>query len=85
MLTKSLFWLHVVQNPLFDVEIVHQNYFVSGHSQMDSDKDFGIIEKAKQNFPHIYVPNDWVNVVKKAKTEETLCSDKATTIRFEEC
>jgi len=37
---------------------------------MDSDKDFGIIEKAKQNFPHIYVPNEWVNVVKKAKQKK---------------
>lgn len=67
---NALFWLHVVQNPTFGVEVVHQKYFVSGHSWMDSDKDFGVIEKAKQRFPNVYVPDDWVNIVKNAKKQK---------------
>lgn len=66
----AVFWLHVVANPRFKIETVDQKYFLSGHSWMDSDKDFGVIEKAKAHFSNIFVPSDWVEVVKNSKTKQ---------------
>ena len=40
---------------------------ISGHSYMEYDQDFGVIEKSKKRTQHVFVSNDWVNIVKKFK------------------
>ena len=39
-------WLHMVESGILD-EVVHK-FFVPGHSMMDSDRDFDLIEKKKE-------------------------------------
>jgi len=40
---------------------------VSGHSYLPCDRDFGVIEKQKKYHPEIYIPNDWITVILKAR------------------
>ena len=49
-------WLHMVESGMLD-EVVHK-FFVPGHSMMDTDRDFGLIEKRKRATHHVYTHHD---------------------------
>ncbi|KAJ8869443.1 hypothetical protein PR048_028433, partial [Dryococelus australis] len=36
-----------------------------GHTYMECDKDFGLIEKCKKFLNNVYVPSDWMDTVKQ--------------------
>ena len=56
------FWMYIVKNT--NIEIVDHQFFLSGHSFNECDRDFGQIELKKKNFKQsIYVPEDWVRPV----------------------
>ncbi|KAL4153193.1 hypothetical protein QTP88_001026 [Uroleucon formosanum] len=46
---------------------IHHKFLVSGHSYLPCDRDFGVIEKQKKYHPEIYIPNDWITVILKAR------------------
>lgn len=74
----AVFWLHVVSSPEIPIDWVDHKFFVSGHSYMDSDKDFGVIEKAKKHTPSVMVPDDWVHIIQNAKQSNKFKVTKLT-------
>lgn len=55
------FWMYIVQNT--HIKSVDHRFFVSGHSFMECDQDFAVIEKAKRRLTHIFTPEEWVSFV----------------------
>lgn len=49
------------------VEKINHTFFVTGHSYLACDQDFGLIEKKKKYFKTIFTPDDWVEVIKAAR------------------
>ena len=59
------FWLYVICNT--NIQTLDHKFLVSGHSFMECDQNFGIIEKAKKNSDReVFVPEDWETLVAKA-------------------
>lgn len=58
-----LFWLYALNDESNNIEMVDQKFFVSGHSYMSCDRDFGIIEQHKACNPYVFIPDDWVKIV----------------------
>ena len=56
---KMCLWLHMVE---LDEEV--HTFFVPGHSMMDSDQDFGLIEKRATQ--HVYTHHDWIRLIESA-------------------
>ena len=46
-------------------KVIDHLYLKRGHTYLDNDRDFSIIEKRKA-FAEVYVPRDWYQVVKEA-------------------
>ena len=40
---------------------------VSGHSYLPNDRDFGCVDTARRKQQHIFVPDDWFDLVVKAR------------------
>lgn len=68
------FWSYVVSTT--KIETVDHKFLVSGHSFMECDQDFGIIEKRKKKTSHVFIPNDWMNIV--AQSSKTFLVHKMT-------
>ena len=49
------------------LEVINQKFFIPGHSFSTCDQDFGIIEKEKRYHKNIYVPDDWIEVIRASK------------------
>lgn len=58
------FWNYVVSNT--QIETVNHKFLVSGHSFMECDQDFGLIEKVKRKTSFVFIPDDWMNIVAKS-------------------
>lgn len=58
------FWMYIVKNT--HIETVDHKFLVAGHSYMECDEDFGLIEKTKKNLQFVFVPDDWVSAVASA-------------------
>ena len=56
-------WLHVVDSDDYSYTTVDQKFMTVGHSYLPNDRDFGSIETARLKANHIYVPQDWCNLV----------------------
>lgn len=52
------------------IKAITQKYFIPGHSYNSCDRSFAIIEKAKRMKSDLYVPNDWIDLIKSAKKSE---------------
>lgn len=61
-------WLYLVQSGQFD-EIVHK-FFVPGHSFMDSDRDFGLIEQKQRGEQYIFTHEGWVDLIKRTRVKK---------------
>ena len=46
------------------------HFIRSGHLYPPNDADFGVIERAKKTGKDIYVPKDWMEVVRKARSRK---------------
>lgn len=55
------FWMYIVKNT--HIETVDHKFLVPGHSYMECDQNFGLIEKTKKQQQYVFVPDDWVKVV----------------------
>lgn len=58
------FWMNIVQNT--HIETVDHKFLIAGHSYMECDEDFGLIEKSKKHLQYVYVPDEWVSFVASA-------------------
>lgn len=52
------------------LETIEQKYFVPGHSYNSCDRCFGIIERKRKTTVDLYTPDDWVQLIKEAKTRD---------------
>lgn len=55
------FWTYIVQHSY--IKSVDHRFLVSGHSFMECDQDFALIEKAKRKLTHLFTPDDWIHFV----------------------
>ena len=60
-------WMHIVSSSDFKYTVIDHKFMISGHSYLPNDRDFGNIEKANHRTQHIFVPDDWCTLVKKAR------------------
>ena len=44
---------------------------IFGHLYLPNDRDFGSIKKANQRTQHVFVPEDWCNLVENARTKKS--------------
>lgn len=58
---------YILESELSVLNQIDHKFLVSGHSFMPCDQDFGVIEKNKKFVENIYVPDDWVRVIKTAR------------------
>jgi len=56
---------HCVQSLPLDSFTLH--YMQSGHSYLPNDADFGVIERAKRTARDVYVPEQWMELVRQAR------------------
>lgn len=54
------------------VETIDHKFLVSGHSYLLNDQDIGLLEKYKKYLQNVYVPSDWVQVVREARKKHLL-------------
>lgn len=57
----------IVSSPEYTAVKIDHKFFVSGHSYMACDQDFGLVEKQKRFFKNIFVPQDWEQVILAAR------------------
>ena len=55
------FWTYIVQHT--HIKSVDHQFLVSGHSFMECDQDFALIEKSKRKLTNIFTPDDWIHFV----------------------
>jgi hypothetical protein len=67
-----LFYDILVKNKVF--EEINLIYPIPGHSYLDNDRDFGLIEKARKKVHKIVLPSEWVNLVKSSNKKISLKS-----------
>ena len=60
--------MNLVLDPKLSIKVIDHKFLVSGHSFLPNDQDFGVIESASRKCIQIFTPEDWLQVVKKAKT-----------------
>ena len=60
-------WLHIVTSNDYPYCLVDHKFMVSGHSYLPNDRDFGCVETARRKQQHIFVPDDWFDLVEKAR------------------
>lgn len=58
--------LHLLPN----VDVITQNFFIPGHSYNSCDRSFALIENQRKVTTEIYVPRQWMNVVRISKKKE---------------
>lgn len=73
---------YITSHPDYIVEKIDHKFFVSGHSYLACDQDFGLIEKQKKFFKNIFIPDDWIEVIKAARKKDPFKIRKMTTEDF---
>ena len=62
-------WLYIVASPDFPVTTIDQKFMMVGHSYLPNDRDFGSIETARRKASHLYVPQDWSELVRNSRRQ----------------
>lgn len=57
----------ITDSPEFTVERIDHKFYISGHSYLPCDRDFGLVTRQKKYFPNIYIPSHWKDVVLAAR------------------
>ena len=60
-------WQYVVCNDDFSYTTIDHKFMISGHSYLPNDRDFGGIEGARRRQSSLYVPEQWGELVRKAR------------------
>ena len=58
--------LHIICSPEFTISLINHKFMVSGHSYLPNDRDFGSVETARHQTQHLYIPQHWYELVRKA-------------------
>ena len=74
------YWSYLVQSGIF--ETIEQKFLASGHTYLPCDRDFGLIEKKKRGVSHIFVPDEWIDLVKKARVKKPFKVTKMSSDMF---
>ena len=74
------FWQTLVKSGLYD-RIDHK-FFVPGHSYMDSDRDFGLIEKKKKQRKYVYTHDDWAELIATTRVNKPFKVIKMSVMDF---
>ncbi|CAH1960881.1 unnamed protein product [Acanthoscelides obtectus] len=64
------FWRHIAQTT--SICRIDHKFLISGHSYMEFDQDFGLIEKSKKKNQYVFVPDDWSKIVAQASRKFTV-------------
>lgn len=56
----------------YTVDRIDHKFLVSGHSYLPNDQDFGLVEKNKKHYPNVYLPDDWVSVVRETRKKKVV-------------
>lgn len=48
---------------------IHHKFLEPGHTYMECDRSFGLIEKKKRLFPQVFIPAHWQEVIKNSSTK----------------
>lgn len=48
------------------LEEIYHKFLEPGHTYMECDRSFGLIEKRKRKFPQVFVPDNWSDVIRSA-------------------
>lgn len=64
---------YMILKQYFDV--IEHKFPVVGHTYMDSDRDFGRIEKALRKHEKIYTPEEYRNIIKKNSSKNSIVID----------
>ena len=73
-------WTYLVQTGRFDT--IDHKFPVSGHSFLPSDRDFGVIEQRKRKASHVYIPEEWVDLITSARRRNPFHVTKLTAANF---
>ena len=60
-------WQYIVSSDEFAYTVIDHKFMVNRHSYLRSDRDFGGIEKAKRHQTSVYTPEQWGELVRKAR------------------
>lgn len=60
-------WLYLVDNDDYPFTTVDQKFMTVGLSYLPNDRDFVSIETARRKANHIYIPQDWFDLVKNSR------------------
>ena len=60
-------WQYVVCSDDFSYTTIDNKFMISGHSYLPNDRDFGGIEGARRRQSSLYVPEQWGELVRKAR------------------
>ena len=66
----AMVWNYLVQSAKYNVSCIDHKFLQTGHTFLPNDQDFGLIEKNKRFYRDVFVPHDWVRVVKTARKEK---------------
>lgn len=58
---------YILKTKINNLSLIDHKFMVSGHSYLACDRDFGVIEKHKRKSSDIYVPKDWVKIVRESR------------------
>lgn len=48
-----------------NLQTIDHKFFESGHSYMECDRSFGLIERNAKKNPQVFIPEHWVNLIQK--------------------
>lgn len=54
------------------IQEIHHKFLEPGHTFMECDQDFGIIEKVKRKIPQIFIPEHWRTVIQESSKKFTV-------------
>ena len=57
-----------IVNALPNIECIEQYFLESGHSYLPNDRDFSDVSKALKKRAHIFVPSQWYDFVRNARS-----------------
>ena len=63
----TLALMHYQQNASCAADEIEITFMISGHSWMQNDADFGVIEKKSKQNNRIFTPSDWITIIKNSK------------------
>lgn len=67
-------WMHIVKTSV--IQVIDHKFLEPGHTYMECDQDFGLIEKRKRVVNNAFVVEDWINIVKATSKHFTVIQMK---------